>query len=96
MQEMLKSQRTMLERKGVKDSINDEEMARFFQKHVADIEEWLRKQPHIDVLYINYNDAVKEPLKSARQVNAFLANTLNADKMAAAVDGLLYRNRRPA
>jgi hypothetical protein len=96
MQEMLKSQRTMLERKGVKDEINDEEMARFFQKHIATIEEWFRGKAHIDVLYVDYNDAVKDPFKIAQQVNAFLDNALNTDEMAAAVDGLLYRNRRPA
>lgn len=96
MQEMLKSQAKMLERKGVKDDSSDEEMTRFFQKHVADIEKWLRDQAHIDVLYVDYNDAVKDPLKSAQRVNAFLDNSLNADKMAAAVDGSLYRNRRPA
>jgi hypothetical protein len=96
MQEMLNSQRKMLERKGVKDEIKDEEMARFFQKHIAAIEEWFRGKAHIDVLYVDYNDAVKDPLKIAKQVNAFLDNALNTDKMASAVDGLLYRNRRTA
>ena len=96
MQEMLKSQQTMLERRGVKDDGNDEEMARFFKKHVAEIEGWLRGQDHIDVLYVDYNDTVKDPLKTAQQVKAFLDGTLDAGKMAGAVDGLLYRNRRPA
>jgi hypothetical protein len=96
MQEILTSQRTMLERRGAKDESSDEEMERFFNKHLVDIERWLHDQDHIDVLYVDYNDAVKDPVKSAQQVNAFLDNTLNVEKMAAAVDGLLYRNRRPA
>lgn len=96
MQEILASQRRMLERRGTEDENSDEKMERFFQKHIAEIEGWLRTQAHIDVLYVDYNDAVKDPMKSAQQVNAFLDNTLNMEKMAAAVDKLLYRNRRTA
>jgi len=95
MQEMLTSQRTMLERRGVKDESSDEEMERFFHKHLHDIEGWLHDQANIDVLYVDYNDAVKDPLKNAQRVNEFLGHTLNRGEMAAAVDKGLYRNRRP-
>ena len=96
MEEVLKSQRKMLERRGVQDASNDEDMARFFRKHLADVEEWLRAQPHMDVLYVDYGEAVAEPAKSARAVNAFLGGRLDAGRMAAAVDGSLYRNRSQA
>ncbi len=94
MQEMLKSQQKMLERKGTQDNVADEDMLRFFQKHVADVEEWLRKQANMEVLYIDYNDTMKEPAKSARAINTFLGGVLDSSKMATAVDSSLYRNRR--
>jgi hypothetical protein len=96
MQETLTSQRTMLERRGVADNSSDEEMERFFDKHLNEIKGWLHDQANISVLYVDYNDAVKDPLTSAQQVNAFLDNTLDTAKMVEAVDGSLYRNRRPA
>jgi hypothetical protein len=96
MQETLKSQQKMLERKGTQDNIADEDMLRFFQKHVADVEEWLRKQPNIDVLYVDYNETMKNPANSAHAINTFLGGALDPGKMATAVDKSLYRNRRPA
>jgi hypothetical protein len=94
MDEMLKSQRKMLERRGVADDSNDEEMARFFQEHLADIEGWLRDRTYIQVLYVDYNDAVSDALESAQRINEFLGHTLDVEKMVMAVDKSLYRNRR--
>ncbi len=96
MQEILASQRTMLNRRGVKDKKSDEDMERFFNKHLNDIHKWIKDQPNIDVLYVDYNDTIKDPLKSVQRVNEFLGNTLDAGKMATAIDKLLYRNRRTA
>jgi hypothetical protein len=96
MQEVLSSQKTMLKRRGVPDETSDEEMEKFFKIHLSDVERWLRKQPNIEILYVDYNDTMKNPEKSAQTINAFLGDVLDVGKMAMAVDNSLYRNRRPA
>jgi hypothetical protein len=45
------------------------------------------------VLYIDYSDAVRDPVGSAARVAQFLGGTLDPAKMAATVDSGLYRQR---
>ena len=94
MTEILISQKIMLERKRAKDAKSDEEMAGCFKKHLTEIEKWLGEQTNMNVLYVNYNDIVENPVKNARLVNEFLECNLNIEKMAEAVDKSLYRNRK--
>jgi hypothetical protein len=94
MTEILISQKIMLERKRAKDAKSDEEMAGCFIKHLNEIEKWLGEQTNINVLYVNYNDIVENPVKNAQLVNEFLECNLNIEKMAEAVDKSLYRNRK--
>jgi hypothetical protein len=93
MTEVLASQNIMLARRGKNASTADQEMAQRFAIHLDDITAWLAVQPHMDVLYVHYNDVIRHPLASAEQVNRFLGNRLDAPKMAAVVDPALYRNR---
>jgi hypothetical protein len=93
MTEVLASQHFMLERRGKGTSIDDQEMARRFAIHLDAITAWLDAQPHMDVLYMHYNDVMRHPLASAEQVQRFLRNRLDPHKMAAVVDQALYRNR---
>lgn len=92
--EILISQKIMLERKRAKDAKSDEEMAGCFIKHLNEIEKWLGEQTNMNVLYVNYNDIIENPVKNARLVNEFLEYNLNIEKMAKAVDKSLYRNRK--
>jgi hypothetical protein len=93
MPEVMASQHMMLKRRGKDTSTADQEMAQRFALHLDDITAWLAAQPHMDVLYVHYNDVLRHPLASAEKVNRFLGNRLDATKMAAVVDPALYRNR---
>ncbi len=94
MEEMLTSQKVMLERKGIKsDFMGDEEMSKKFEKHLQKIEEWLANQNHIDTAYINYNDVIQNPYENAKRINRFLGNRLNVDKIASVVKKSMYRQR---
>jgi len=42
---------------------------------------------------VNYKDVVADPLLVAEQVATFLDEETDTHKMAAAVDGSLYRNK---
>jgi hypothetical protein len=91
--EILASQRTMLQRKGNRSDINDEEMGKLFNRHLEEIENWLAGQKNIHVLYINYKDVIEDPCKIVHVINHFLNKALNIEKMVETVDGLLYRQR---
>lgn len=94
MPEVLASQKKMLERRGEPtDRVSDEELTRLFSKHVQKVETWLRGQPNIQVLYVDYNRMLVDPLPIVRQVNQFLGGLLDEQRMAAVVDPTLYRNR---
>ena len=94
MREILDSQRKMLQRQSnYNDSIDDEKMAKLFEKHLTEIEEWLKVQKNMSTIYINYNDVIEHPRRNAQRVNEFLDNKLNVNNMISAVDSLLYRNR---
>ena len=97
MSEILASQRQMLIRRGEPaDNVPDEKMAAMFNKHVAQIEAWLAEQPNIDVLYVNYNDVLKDPRSHVDKINMFLGGSLAVADMIEVVDRALYRQQHSA
>jgi hypothetical protein len=93
--EMLRSQKQMLIRRGESpDKVDDEEMAAVFRKHLSQIQTWLDGQPNFEVTYISYNDILKDPIEQAEKINLLLDGTLNVEKMVDVVDPNLYRQRR--
>jgi len=94
MEEILASQKKMLTRLGQDSGTPDEEMGRLFGKHLKDIENWLEGQPHMDVVYISYNDILENPQENLHTLNQFLENRLDVQKMVTVVDRALYRQRK--
>jgi len=94
MQEMLSSQRVMLQRLGKKgDDISDEKMAEKFEKHLRQVEAWIDKQDYLDVLYVRYNEVIEDAQKHAERVNEFLGKKLDVKKMVGVIEKSLYRQR---
>lgn len=94
MEEILASQKQMLIRRGkTTNEVSDERMAKLYQEHLEHIKMWLSKQTNFDVIYINYNDILKNPLENAEKLNKFLGNTLSLKEMIGVVDRNLYRQR---
>ncbi len=97
MPEILASQRKMLVRRGEDpDKVDDEQMTALFEKHVSQVEGWLREQPNMQVLFVHYSDILADPENEARRINDFLGGDLRVERMAEAVDPDLYRNRQVA
>ena len=95
MPEILASQRKMLIRRGEDpDKMDDEQMAALFAKHVAQVEQWLKEQPNISVLYVHYSDILADPEPQVTRINAFLGGQLDVMQMATVIDPNLYRNRQ--
>jgi len=95
MGEILASQTQMLVRRGKPtDTISDEKIAELFRKHLREVEAWMERQPNVDVMYVNYNEVLKNSREYAERINQFLGDTLNVEKMVSVVDAALYRQRR--
>jgi hypothetical protein len=95
--EMLASQRKMLERNGKSvENYDNGEMKRLYSNLLLDIEKWLSEQKNIEVLYVNYNDTICSPEETARRATHFLGNSLDVGAMLKVVDKSLYRQRKTA
>lgn len=95
MPEILASQKKMLERRGEDpNKASDEEISALFEKHLASVMTWLHAQPNVAVLYVHYNDMLKDPVPQVKRINDFLGSTMNVEEMIRVVDPELYRNRQ--
>lgn len=93
MEEILASQRGMLERRGAPSIVSDADLAELMSRHLERTRAWLALQPHITVLEMDYNALLLNPEMHATAVNAFLGGALDVARMAAVVNPQLYRNR---
>jgi hypothetical protein len=95
MPEVLASQRQMLIRRGEDpDKIPDDVIAKLFEKHLKQVNEWVSQQPNVARLDVNYNEMLKNPQPFIAQINAFLENRLDTAQMATVVDPSLHRQRK--
>ncbi len=95
MEEILASQRQMLIRRGKPtDTVSDERMAELFRQHLRRVEAWLDERPNMDVIYVDYNEVLRDPLPHVKRVNEFLGHALDVENMLSVVDPALYRQRR--
>jgi hypothetical protein len=94
MEEILTSQKKMLDRLECSpDIISDEVLAQKFERHLQKIRIWLKTQKNMECLYLDYHALLEEPLRGAKEIQEFLQQPLDLEKMAAVVDPALYRNR---
>jgi len=96
MDEVLASQKKMLQRRGETGAgVSDQKMAQNYTKHLEHIERILGDRNVFDVLYVSYNDVVKNPQDHSKKINAFLGERLDTDRMEQVVETSLYRQRKP-
>lgn len=92
-EEVLASQRVMLERRGEKGgALSDEIMAKAFLGQIKQFQEWVVDHSCFSVLEVNYSEVVADPVNQLQRINDFLDNKLDTQKMAQVVDPTLYRN----
>ncbi|ANM32177.1 hypothetical protein ABI59_09795 [Acidobacteria bacterium Mor1] len=92
--EVMASQAKMLTRRDEEDKRGDDEkMKRNYSVHLKKVNFEMRESMHIDHLYVDYKEVVKDPRAQAEAIASFLDMNLDPAKMAAAVDAKLYRNR---
>lgn len=94
MQEILASQKKMLERSGQpSDTATDKALAEKFSTHLDKVTAWLAEQKNMKCLFVNYNHILQEPLSGAQNIQQVLNRPLNIESMVSVIDPSLYRNR---
>ena len=93
--EILASQRKMLERRGEPtDKVGDEKMALMYQNHLDKLKKQLEQKQNFDTLYVKYNEILNAPEDYCDKINKFLGGILNQQKMLTVIDKNLYRQRK--
>jgi predicted AlkP superfamily phosphohydrolase/phosphomutase/tetratricopeptide (TPR) repeat protein len=92
--EVIQSQRTMLKRDGKQGaSSEDISLARVYSSHLARVNQLLTTREQSELLPIRYQDAITDPLGTARKVADFLGLDIDPQVMATVVDAKLYRTK---
>jgi len=94
LEEVLKSQRAMLDRLGRRGArVRDEELMRAYTQQLVRVQKWLKDRPEIAVLSVHYAEAVEHPEATAERLAGFLGAPFDAAAARTAVDAGLRRQR---
>lgn len=93
--EVVHSQQKMLIRDGkrVKEDTLPIKLVQQYEKTLEQVKTWAAKHPSVEIMYVKHRDVIDNPFMQAMLVNDFLEGGLTVEKMAAAVDGSLYREK---
>ena len=95
MMEILASQRKMLERRGKPGNpAEDGKFADLYGKHLEKVKAWLARQENMKVLYVRYNEMLKESAALAGGVAEFLGIQMNVKAMSEVPQEQYYRQRK--
>lgn len=73
--------------------LQEREKTLAFKAEYVVYEAWFMKQPHMSVIFVNYNDLMDCPAAPIARICEFLGLPLNKERMIAAIDPALYHNR---
>ena len=71
--------------------VSNDKILEIYQKHLQQVEDWMKKQYNIDYIQMSYNDVINNPIKNAKLVCQFLGGRLDKDKMSQIIEKSLYR-----
>ncbi|MDF1518901.1 MAG: hypothetical protein RQ728_00575 [Brevefilum sp.] len=93
--EILKSQKRMLASRGTKQgvSVPDEDMRRYFQAHLEEVQSLLLAREWLKVMPISYNEILQNLVSEFQRVAAFLDGRVDPALMSGVIDPALYREK---
>ena len=91
--EVIASQNKMLEQRGESNETSDDRLLTLFEQEVKKAKNLIGARSCFDAIDVNHKDVLADPLQQAARINQFLGAKLDIERMAAAVDQRLYRNR---
>ncbi|MGE0384303.1 MAG: sulfotransferase family protein [Gammaproteobacteria bacterium] len=91
--EVVASQNRMLANRGEPNPLSDAATADAYARHLIAVRAWALAQRNCRLMALQYRQAVACPREAAARLNGFVGGGLDVERMAAAVDAALYRNR---
>ena len=91
--EVLASQKAMLDRMGKPAPLDDAKMGGLFRDQLAKFDAWVKGRPNFRVLDVSHRDLVTDAPPILAEVDRVLGGGLDLDAMARVVEPTLYRNR---
>lgn len=95
-EEVVKSQHTMLVRNGskkVKADAYPVSIEQQFLKNLKRVDKWEKANYNVEILHVDYANVIQKPLETANMISDFLGIKTDANIMAAIVDNSLYRTK---
>lgn len=94
LEEVIASQDVMLSRRGRGGGgLSKEKLISLFGNQLREFEEWVARQNNFRILYVHYNDTIKQPQATVNAVNEFLGGHLDTAAMLRVIEPDLYRQR---
>ena len=91
--EVLRSQETMLQRRGQPPGPDGKLMETHFRKHLKSVDLWLSGQSNLQLLYVDHIQLIQSPEKISASIREFLSVELDTEKMVSCVDPDLHRQK---
>lgn len=93
--EVVASQDRMLRNRGERETapVTNADLVGIFAAHLSQVRKWLSEQPNIEVVFVDYNQLVKDPQAALAPVGALLNLDLTKPEILAIVDPKYYRQR---
>ncbi|MEH6534804.1 MAG: alkaline phosphatase family protein [Psychroserpens sp.] len=64
-----------------------------YKKHLKQVEDWKDKEPSVELIYVDYKDALNDTNTAVKKVISFIGKEMNEEDMESCVDKTLYRNK---
>jgi len=94
LKEVVASQKAMLERLGRKGGrIGDAALMRTYAGQLVQVQNWLRKTPGVQVMTVDYAEALRDQAGTAERLGAFLGAPFDAKAASGSVDASLRRQK---
>ncbi|WP_203294207.1 alkaline phosphatase family protein [Luteirhabdus pelagi] len=88
--EVIQSQQKMIGKKPEEFPIT---LYNKYQKMLSNVNIWNKKEPGVEILYVNYTEVLKNPKPVLERIERFLGISLDKEAMKNCIDTSLYRNR---
>lgn len=88
--EIVKSQQKMIGKDTKTLPIN---LINGFKTQLISTDKWQKNEPGVDLIYINYKDALNNTKKVLDKIESFIGIDLNKNEMAKCIDKKLYRTK---
>lgn len=90
--EVIMSQQKMLGKPVQKDTL-PLPLFDAFSKQIEKVDVWIKSQPNVDILKIEYTDVLANPNEQAEIIADYIGRDLDIEKMCRVVEPELYRNK---